>query len=164
MGGTNHLVIFAEKDTEVGGINLEGYAKVKHEGKTYSCHRIVYELCFGEIGSNFEIDHIDGNKLNNRSDNLRKVSKEVNMRNTTKQISNTSGVTGVYYRITRHKDVEYPCWMAQWVDLDRVRHTKTFSVNKFGYKESFDMAVKFRETMICKLNTLGANYSERHGI
>lgn len=44
------------------------------------------------------IDHIDGNGLNNKWSNLRSVSHSVNGKNQKKHKTNTSGVSGVYYR------------------------------------------------------------------
>lgn len=41
---------------------------------TVLMHRLVYELFVGEIPKGFHIHHIDGNKQNNRVDNLMAVS------------------------------------------------------------------------------------------
>lgn len=46
----------------------------------------------------FEIDHIDGNTINNHPANLRVVTRTINCRNTRKPSHNTSGYTGVSYR------------------------------------------------------------------
>lgn len=48
-------------------ISNSGYYCTGH----YLIHRLVAELFIGEIPKGYCIDHIDGNKLNNRVDNLR---------------------------------------------------------------------------------------------
>jgi hypothetical protein len=41
------------------------------------CHQVVYECFHGSVdGSLFDIDHIDGNKLNNKIDNLQKLTRQ----------------------------------------------------------------------------------------
>ncbi len=44
-----------------------------------------------------EIDHIDRNKLNNKIENLREVTKSENMANRKKHKTNKSGYKGVAY-------------------------------------------------------------------
>lgn len=48
-----------------------------------------------EIPSGYEIDHIDGNSLNNRRNNLRVVSRADNIHNTRVRIDNRIGIRGV---------------------------------------------------------------------
>lgn len=47
---------------------------------TVMAHRLVYELKVGPIQDGMQIDHIDGNKTNNRPDNLEAVTGLENMR------------------------------------------------------------------------------------
>ena len=42
-------------------------------------HRLIYESFIGKIKSGLEIDHIDGDKHNNRLENLRAVTHSQNM-------------------------------------------------------------------------------------
>lgn len=46
-----------------------------------SVHRLVYESFCGEIPEGMEVDHIDGNKLNNKVENLRCVTHKENVNN-----------------------------------------------------------------------------------
>lgn len=54
-----------------GSLKQTGYYRVGFKGKTYQCHRLVWELHFGPIPKGYVIDHIDRNKANNHVGNLR---------------------------------------------------------------------------------------------
>jgi hypothetical protein len=77
-----------------GSINEAGYLRVCLDNKVYMAHRLIYLVMTGSwpVGV---IDHIDGDPLNNKWENLRDVSKTVNGRNTKRQKNNTSGFRGV---------------------------------------------------------------------
>lgn len=66
-------------------------------------HRLIWFYVTGEWPEQ-EIDHIDGDGLNNRWNNLRQVSDTVNMKNQRLYRSNKSGIHGVYW------DKEVGCW------------------------------------------------------
>lgn len=63
--------------------SLEGY-------KTFTLHRLIFGF-----PSNYDIDHINGNKMDNRRDNLRGCNHQQNMFNQNKRSTNTSGFLGV---------------------------------------------------------------------
>jgi hypothetical protein len=69
-------------------------------------HRVIWLLKFGEWPS-ADIDHINGNRLDNRIENLRAVSRADNLRNRRMPITNTSGIVGVGWDKARGK------WRAQ---------------------------------------------------
>lgn len=75
-------------------------------GKNYSAHRIIWKMMTG-LESADEIDHINGNNLDNRIENLRVASRLVNARNTKKSKKNSSGVTGVTWSVANKKWVAY---------------------------------------------------------
>lgn len=58
--------------------------------KTTYLHRVL----MGDIG-NMQVDHIDGNGLNNRRENLRMVTHAENLQNQPASHRNTSGFKGV---------------------------------------------------------------------
>lgn len=92
-----------------GDINAHGYYRVTVRGRQYLAHRIIWDLLHPDdlLTKEEEIDHIDHNPLNNKSDNLRKVSRTTNGRNVSKGRNNTSGVVGVYWKKRNQK------WLAQ---------------------------------------------------
>lgn len=57
--------------------------------------QLVYSLKYGRIPEGMDVDHIDGNRGNDRPDNLRLVSRALNNRNRKKRCDNSSGVTGI---------------------------------------------------------------------
>ncbi len=59
-----------------------GYCHIRHGDSTILYHTIVWILTNGTIEDvNAEIDHIDGNRINNRIENLRLVCKRENQQN-----------------------------------------------------------------------------------
>jgi hypothetical protein len=71
-----------------------GYFSGALLGKAHFAHRVIWALHYGKEPSG-QIDHINGNKLDNRIANLRDVSQRENRRNCSRQKNNTSGVMGV---------------------------------------------------------------------
>lgn len=58
-------------------------------------HRAAWMYTFGDIHTDDVIDHIDGNGLNNRIENLRLVSRSLNQRNRKNKLSQRD-LLGVY--------------------------------------------------------------------
>lgn len=72
-----------------------GYIRISISGKIYMAHRLAWLYVLG-VWPAGDIDHIDGDKTNNRFANLRDVSTSVNMQNQRKaQPRNASGFLGV---------------------------------------------------------------------
>lgn len=77
------------------------YRQISVKGRFYREHRLIWLIEHGEWPE--QIDHIDGNGLNNKISNLRNVSNIENNRNRPRQKNNTSGVTGVTFDKINHK-------------------------------------------------------------
>lgn len=61
-------------------VTKEGYARVKLNGKQFYVHRLVAIYFIENDGIKPEVNHIDGNKLNNKIDNLEWVSRRENIK------------------------------------------------------------------------------------
>lgn len=145
-----------------GGLGNSGYYQVRKQGKLQLVHRIIWQMTYGEIEPGKFIDHIDGNRTNNKLNNLRLVSRSVNARNCTPRHDNTSGAVGVTLCVnTLRSGNKAYLWRACWTDLDGVERSKAFNVNKYG-EEAFNLAVEHRRKMIDELNLQGAGYTDRH--
>ena len=78
-----------------GTLSSTGYTQVKLDGRCYKAHRIAWLHRFGMMPK-LQIDHINGDRLDNRLCNLRDVSQLVNNQNRRSASScNTSGLLGV---------------------------------------------------------------------
>lgn len=76
-----------------GHITKDGYRAAMCEGKRYFAHRIAWKIYYGTEPE--QIDHIDGNPLNNKIDNLRSVTHRQNGLNQKLHKNNKSGCSGV---------------------------------------------------------------------
>ena len=72
------------------------YLNIKFRGGYILAHHVAFFLSFGRLPV-VEIDHIDGNGLNNRLINLRETTHASNMKNVKRSSRNTSGVVGVHF-------------------------------------------------------------------
>ena len=72
---------------------------VAFNGSSHSlkCSRVIFLLEFGRLSENKIIDHIDGNPLNNKVENLRESTRNQNNQNSRRPKTNTSGHKGVYW-------------------------------------------------------------------
>ena len=61
-----------------GSVDANGYLRIAANGKKYMAHRLVWLWHYGVMPK--EIDHIDGNPLNNRVENLEWTSRSGNAR------------------------------------------------------------------------------------
>lgn len=77
-----------------GRCTPRGYVQLRLDGWTMHCHRLAWAWQFG-YWPETEIDHIDGNRANNRITNLRKANRSQNGKNRGLLASNKSGHTGV---------------------------------------------------------------------
>lgn len=70
---------------EAGKVNTTGYLQTGISGKYYVNHRLMYMMYNNTyIEDGLQIDHIDGNRLNNSKENLRIVTPQENHFNRTK--------------------------------------------------------------------------------
>jgi hypothetical protein len=89
---------------ECGSINSDGYVQIGVLGKKYRAHRLAWLYAHGVFpGNRIEIDHINGNRTDNRIANLRAASKSQNLQNQRRYKNNTSGFKGVSFNGKHNK-------------------------------------------------------------
>lgn len=83
-----------------------GYFRLAIGGRKYSLHRIIWAFHYGKHPRH-SIDHINGNRQDNRICNLRDVLQVDNLKNASKHKDNSSGVNGVSFCKRRQKFTSY---------------------------------------------------------
>lgn len=75
-----------------------GYLRVFLQGRFYFVHRVVWLAFHGDVPEGLFLDHINGDRQDNRIVNLRVVTKQENAMNRKRANCNSkSGVRGVYF-------------------------------------------------------------------
>lgn len=79
-----------------GTVNSRGYRHIRLFGKFYQAHRLVWLYVTGEIlPDGVLLDHINGDRLDNRIDNLRKCNFSENACNTKAPSTSRTGIKNV---------------------------------------------------------------------
>lgn len=121
-----------------------GYRVGRLLDKHYAAHRIAWLLHHGEWPSD-QIDHINGDRADNRIANLRDVTCGENQKNKGSRRDNTSGVSGIHW----HKPTQK--WHVR-VGLDgKMKHIGYFGI----YEEALAARAKAHATH---------GYTDRHGV
>ena len=72
-----------------------GYFRVGVKGKSYLVHRVIFAMHHGYLPK--LVDHIDGDKLNNKIENLREATRGQNVVNSGVRCDNSFGLKGVTF-------------------------------------------------------------------
>lgn len=118
----------------VGTVDSKGYGQVQIDCRKYRTHRIIWLWMTGNFPSN-QIDHKNRQRMDNRWENLRDVSRQENSRNLSLSRKNKSGIIGVYWRNSNQK------WHAQ-ITVSR----KNISLGFFSNIQDAAEARKIAET------------------
>lgn len=113
---------------EAGTVS-EKYLIISIKNARYKAHRLAFLYVEGFFPEN-NVDHVDGDELNNRWNNLREASSRCNAQNRKLAKNNTSGVTGVTFNKKANR------WAAQIVVAGKPK--------SLGYYPSFDAACAAR--------------------
>ena len=100
------------------------YRQIKVDGKLYLAHRLIFLYHHNYLP--IQVDHIDGNGLNNRIENLRGADACKNSLNSKLKSSNTSTSKNVSWNKQRNK------WMVQAKVDGKQRY--------FGLYDDFELA------------------------
>jgi len=119
------------------------YRSVSIRHKLFMSHRVAWLLHCGRWPS-MQIDHKDGNGINNRISNLSEVTNRQNAMNQKLNAKNSSGVTGVrWHKLAKKWNARIKCGKSEIY---------------LGLFESFEDAVAARKDAESKYG-----FSERHG-
>lgn len=80
-----------------GSRATQGYLQIKVSGRPYMAHRLAWLYVHGKWPAD-QVDHRNGDRTDNRIENLRECSQGENGQNLAVYRSNTSGLTGVTHR------------------------------------------------------------------
>lgn len=126
------------------GSGVNGYIRIGIDRDQYLAHRLAWFYVYGEWPTN-QIDHINGDRLDNRIENLRDIERGDNQRNMKLSQRNKIGITGVYWSKTKDK------WYVQISINGKRKH--------LGYCDNL-----FDACCIRKSAELRYNYHENHGM
>lgn len=102
----------------MGFLNSRGYVNLWIRGHRGLAHRFAWIYMHGELPEG-QIDHINGDRRDNRISNLRVVSNRENSRNQRLCKNNQLGITGVYFRTNDDR------WYAS-ITVDKRHHLGSF--------------------------------------
>ncbi len=113
-----------------GTTNNRGYISVKVHQRSYLGHRVVWLIVTG-VWPSKEIDHINGDKKDNRFCNLREASRRENVANAG---ARRGGLKGAYWNKTLMK------WHSHIRDDGRLRHLGWFDTEELAHVAYVDAA------------------------
>lgn len=122
-----------------------GYVILDVFAQPHRAHRVIFALMTGDWPKG-QIDHINGNRADNRWANLRDVSKKENGKNQKRSMLNKSGVTGVFWEARARKwrvkinDDKKIHWLGYFHDLEDAVAARKAAEIKFGYHENHGRA------------------------
>lgn len=125
-------------------VNEDGYALYKKDNVTYRVHNVVMGK---SPDGKHVVDHINGNRLDDRKSNLRWISIRHNNRNKIGYSRNTTGVVGVQERRAIGKHYFLATFTDPNSKLGKLgqgrRLSKSFSVKLYGREKAFKLAVNW---------------------
>ena len=87
-----------------GSLNSLGYQQIGIDNVRYLLHRIIWKMMYGNIPKKLHVDHMNGNKTDNRIVNLQLATNAQNgQKRNGLGANNTSGIRGVDFYIARQK-------------------------------------------------------------
>lgn len=125
-----------------GGVDEHGYIRIMFDGKKYRAHRVAFVLMGLPMPE--QVDHINGNRRDNRWVNLRPSNAQANARNACRRQDSRTALTGVTFSVQHGK----------W----KVR------INRSGVTQYLGLFPNLLDAAAARLSAQNAlAYSHRHG-
>lgn len=131
------------KGKPIGSLGRDGYTRAYIGGKGYALHRLIWVWHGGALPHRMQIDHINGNRKDNRIQNLRVVSELENHHNHHRR-TNSGGYFGV------RKNTNCSTWSARIYD--------NWKIIYLGSYPTMELAIEARKKAERRLG-----YHENHG-
>lgn len=117
---------------EAGGLDNQGYLRIKYNKKLYMGHRIAYLLAYGTINSSKLIDHKNNIRDDNSKLNLREADHSLNSSN--RVAINSLGLKNIYEARGKYR-------------VRVKRNGKTYQLTL----PELDLAIEFRDLLLSEL-------------
>lgn len=115
-------------------LGADGYLRIRYYGKGHYAHRVAWLIANGEEPPpGFSVDHINGDRSDNRIANLRLATDSQQKANARRKVTNTSGFKGV-------SPTKSGMWQARIVCNRRAHYLGTFSAPEAAHKAYSDAA------------------------
>lgn len=114
---------------QAGTVPTNGYRYITVNGKMMLAHRIAWLMQYGEDPEGKLIDHVNGDRLDNRIENLRIATYSQNSANAKRHSRNTSGLKGA------SKVVKDGIWTGRW-QASITFNRKQINLGSFKTKEA----------------------------
>ena len=126
-----------EKVGDVAGVTTNGYRKIGLLGNRFYAHRLAWLLHYGEWPTEF-LDHINGDRSDNRIANLREADSVINSQNQRRSHDgNVSGLLGV----SKHRNK----WQAHIRTSGRNIYLGTFQTPELAHERYLEEKRKSHE-------------------
>lgn len=116
--------------------NKNGYYHGAIHGQTITAHKAIWAIVHGKWPEH-QIDHENGDRLDNRLSNLRDVPGSVNSKNMKRNCRNTSGYTGVHLHRRTGK------WVASIKGAGKVRNLGYFASKEAAHAARLAASERF---------------------
>lgn len=119
----------------VGHVNSYGYVKIKFAGHHVAAHRLAWLFTYGHWPEG-ELDHINGNRSDNRIANLRLCTVAQNRINSKANANNRSGLKGAHWNRFRGT------WIARCGVNGRSVYIGAFDTAEAAHQAYLDFAAR----------------------
>lgn len=129
-----------------GSLYKNGYRHIRINTRSYLSHRIAYSIHHRiDLGQLLKIDHINGDRADNRISNLRLATNSQNLLNQKKRTGSSSEYFGVFFHKTRNR------WVTRVTVDGRQKEIGTFT-SETSAARAYDNYVKQHGSQFQRVN------------